>query len=88
MRIKLTASAHHRNGICGEPFEVSLFEHDGDEYVGILLDESAADVLGSVPCFVLNMDMLKDGNVRFTENSWRGDHFADALRKAIKEQEE
>jgi dTMP kinase len=33
--------------------------------------------------FVLDVDMAAAGNIKFFENSWRGDHFTDAIRKAI-----
>lgn len=73
----------HRNGITGEGFYVILFDCDGREMVAIMLDKQARDILGSVPTFVLDIDMLKDGNIAFAENSWRGDWFDQWLRPAL-----
>jgi len=87
MKIKLIDSAYHRNGIAGEGFDVALFEHDGEEFLGIILSRWAGEQLGSIPCFVLRMDLLKENNIRFFENSWRGDTFASALRDALEAKE-
>jgi hypothetical protein len=35
---------------------------------------------GTGQCAVLDANMSADGNVRFGENSWRGDDFEDQLR--------
>ncbi len=70
---------YHRNGICGAPFHVILFEDKGEEAsrkVGIVFD-SAYHVA------VLDVDKLADGNITFGHNSWRGDVFELELRAAI-----
>jgi len=80
MKLKIIAIAHHRNGICGAPFDVVLFDDQGPERsrkVAILFEE---------PHFraVLGVDKLAEGDIAFGSNSWRGDHYEHDLRKAIR----
>jgi hypothetical protein len=79
MKITIIAIAHHRNGICGAPFAVVLFENTGPEgsrKIGILFDEP-------YHCAVLDVAKLAAGDIAFLSNSWRGDHYEPHLRKAI-----
>ena len=79
MKLNIIAIAHHRNGICGAPFGVVLFEDSGPEgsrKVGIVFDEPHH-------CAVLDVARLTAGDIRFGSNSWRGDHYEPALRKAV-----
>ncbi|RPJ36895.1 MAG: hypothetical protein EHM35_07345 [Planctomycetaceae bacterium] len=88
-KIKVLAIDSHRNGIYGQPFSVVLFEWRDDgkarRMLGIELGEEAEKDLGAAPTFVVDVDMAAAGNVEFGHNSWRGDHFTGALRKAIAE---
>jgi len=71
---------YHRNGICGAPFHVVLFDDVDDENtrkVGILFDEP-------YHCAVLDVAKLASGSIAFGFNSYRGDRFEESLRKAIK----
>jgi hypothetical protein len=80
MNLKIIAFAHHRNGICGAPFDVILFEDAGPEgsrKLAILFKKEAH-------CAVLDVDKLAQGDIAFGSNSWRGDHFEQPLRKAIR----
>jgi len=77
----LTNIAHHRNGICGDPFWVVLFRYkDGDDehrLVGIVF--SAANRVA-----VLDADQTAAGHIAFGQgNSWRGDEFEDWLRAQV-----
>jgi len=89
MDIQVKSMDSHRNGICGQPFHVVLFDWKDDDtgqmrhMLGIELGEEAQTDLGLAPTFVLDVDMAAAGNVKIFENSWRGDTFTDALRKAI-----
>ena len=78
--LKVIAIAGHRNGVGGWPFDVVLLE-DGGEHgslkVGIVFEEPGQ-------CAVLDVGKLAEGNVRFGENSWRGDVYEWALREAIR----
>ena len=82
VKIKLIAHDHHRNGICGSPFSVALFEWDDDglprTMVGLLWEDEELE-----GCGVLDVNELAKGNVGFGSNSWRGDHFHDDLLAAI-----
>ena len=76
---KILAIACHRNGICGAPFHVVLFEDDGNEgsrKVGIVF-ESPSHIA------VLDVTELSDGDIAFGSNSWRGDTYEPYLRNAI-----
>lgn len=71
--IKLLANAYHRNGVCGDPFFVSLFR-DIDGTTKLAVD------FGEFKFAVLQVDKLAAGDIAFGSNSWRGDHYADDLR--------
>ena len=80
MRIKTLATARHRNGVAGQPFEVILFKEygpGGSRKAGIVFDEPHY-------CAVLDIGLLAAGDIAFGSNSWRGDHFEQSLRKAIR----
>jgi hypothetical protein len=79
MKLSIIAIAHHRNGICGAPFAVVLFEDGGPEgsrKIGILFDEP-------YHCAVLDVAKLAAGDIAFLSNSWRGDQFEPHLRAAL-----
>jgi hypothetical protein len=80
MNLTIIDFARHRNGICGAPFAVVLFQDTGPEgsrKVAILFEEPCH-------CAVLDVDKLAQGDIKFTSNSWRGDVFEGSLRKAIR----
>jgi hypothetical protein len=80
MKLTINSIACHRNGICGEPFTVVLFEDQGPEgsrKVAILFDEPHY-------CAVLDVAKLAAGDIEFGSNSWRGDTYEAPLRQAIK----
>jgi hypothetical protein len=80
MKLKRILSiAYHRNGIGGAPFHVILFEDRGEEgsrKVAVVFEE---------PCHiaVLDVAMLAAGDIAFGSNSWRGDVYEPAMRRAI-----
>lgn len=83
---KATAASVHRNGVSGTPFKVVLFKFTEDgvtrNMVGIQFqdDDGTYDLAATA---VLDVDMLKAGEIEFAGgNSWRGDHFADDIKKA------
>ena len=79
MKLKIIAIAHHRNGICGAPFDAVLFEDSGAEgsrKLAILFEEA-------YQCAVLDVARLAAGDIAFGSNSWRGDTYEPHLRKAI-----
>ena len=79
MKLKIIAIAHHRNGICGAPFDVVLFQDygsDGSRKVAVLFEEP-------YHCAVLDVDQLAAGDIAFGSNSWRGDKYEPQLRQAV-----
>lgn len=78
MKLEIITLAYHRNGISGAPFHVVLFHEEDSRKVGILFDREAH-------CAVLDVDRLHQGDIAFGSNSWRGDRFEPALRKAVAE---
>ena len=80
-KIKVTDVASHRNGICGAPFHVVLFEEAEGTQVGIVFDEPHH-------CAVLNVQKLSQGDIKFGSNSYRGDLYEPLLRNAIRKNEE
>lgn len=80
MSLTIIDIAHHRNGVCGAPFAVVLFEDagaEGSSKVAVLFEQDGQ-------CAVLDIDKLAQGDIAFGSNSWRGDHFEPSLRKAIR----
>jgi len=71
---------HHRNGICGSPFDVVLFEDTEatGRKMAILFEPQYC-------CAVLDVDKLAAGDIAFRSNSWRGDVYEPLLREAIKQ---
>ena len=77
---KVIATAHHRNGISGTPFDVCLFKdkETGETFVGIM----PSDEENHSNAFVLSVDRLAKGDIAFGSNSWRGDNYAKELKEA------
>lgn len=68
---------YHRNGICGAPFHVLLFrDPDEGRMLGVVFEEA-------YHVAVFQLDKLAVGNIAFGVNSWRGDRYEPALRRAI-----
>lgn len=70
---KIIAADHHRNGVCGVPFTVVLFEDagSGETMVAICPDDDPV----FENAYVLSVDRLKNGDISFGSNSWRGDNY-------------
>jgi hypothetical protein len=80
-KLHILAKSHHRNGIGGNPFVVSVVQddEDGDRKLVIMFDEKYSTA-------VLSLDkLIWDGTITFGENSYRGDMFDDALRDKLTE---
>lgn len=78
--------SYHRNGVSGAGFWAVVFEAEGNDY-----DNDKERMLGTVfestgHCAVVSIDRLPD--IRFSFNSWRGDHFEPQLRDWIKKAED
>jgi hypothetical protein len=78
------AADNHRNGVSGAPFDVVLFEDDGESgsrKVGILFEPGAE----GCHCAVLDVDKLAAGDIAWRSNSWRGDRYEGMIRGAIEQ---
>ena len=83
MKLTIIDIAFHRNGICGAPFYVVLFEDHGAEgsrKVAIVFLEPHY-------CAVLDVAKLAAGDIAFGSNSWRGDNYEPSLREATDKHE-
>lgn len=81
---------YHRNGVSGEGFHTILFDmpvKDTDEkieMIGFVFTEENEGKGYTAQCYgVLAVNRLAEGNARFFDNSWRGDHFIVELLDAI-----
>jgi len=93
MNLIIEEIAHHRNGVSGESFDVIKFVcPENGNMIGIVFDlnwihdhktQTARQQTWNGRVAVLNRDLLAEGNIRFGENSWRGDHYEQDLRDAI-----
>ena len=66
--------AYHRNGISGAGFHAVTFEDDGRTFVSTVFEAEG---------HIAVLEIAQLPVVTFGENSWRGDRYADYLRKAI-----
>lgn len=83
---------HHRNGVSGRGFYAVTFEcpENGPMVAAVFPNGEDEDGL---PTFnmdepeiaVFHLGLLGDGNIRFGENSWRGDHYHRELTEAIRQ---
>ncbi len=84
MRLDIREVSYHRNGISGNGFHVVQFKFKEDgvslNMIGIVFEEP-----GNVAVF--DRQLLSVGIAEFIKNSWRGDRFEPALRRAIKRYE-
>jgi len=84
-KIKVTDIAYHRNGVMGNGFfAVAFLNKDGNKNMRMVA--TVFEERGNIA--VLNVDLLASGNIKFAENSWRGDNFEPELRAEIKKWED
>jgi hypothetical protein len=84
MKLKIIDIARHRNGVCGEPFDLVLFQDrgaEGSRKIGIVFEAPHH-------CAVLDVAKLADGDIAFRSNSWRGDTYEPHLREVIRTHQE
>lgn len=69
---------YHRNGVGGIGFHIVKFTQPSEgPMLGIVFPEDGAVA-------VFNRDKLKEDEIRFFYNSWRGDVYEPYLREAIR----
>ena len=74
--IQIVASARHRNGVGGVPFQVSIFEDAGRRFLSFDFGKNRG--FGMV-----DLDLAAAGDIQYGSNSWRGDQYEKAVREAI-----
>jgi hypothetical protein len=76
--LEVVDSDYHRNGVGGMGFKVALVDDpdEGDTKLVIMFEREYYTA-------VLSLDKLKDGDIAFGSNSYRGDRFDDVLRKQL-----
>jgi hypothetical protein len=81
MNLKIETVASHRNGISGELFYAITFRDESlsRNMVAVVFPNDE----GYIRTAVLDRDMVGQGNVKFFENSWRGDYYHRDLCEAI-----
>ena len=87
-RLRLIDIAARRNGICGAPFHVVLFEEPTkeEERLGVPVSTKVAVVFDAAHhCAVLDADKIMKFDIVFGSNSWRGDRYEPTLRNHIKQ---
>jgi len=72
--VRVLSQAHHRNGVGGEPFVVSLFDVADDEGISHFLAMSFGNTRHEFidRTGVLDLKLAADGVIAFGDNSWRG----------------
>jgi hypothetical protein len=79
MKLTILDIDYHRYGIAGAPFHAIIFQGDLDTpgiKLGVVFDQKWHTA-------VLDIGKLGNRDIRFGSNSWRGDQYEPALRKAI-----
>jgi len=79
MKLTIIDIACHRNGVCGAPFDVVLFEDHGPQgsrKLVVLFADAGY-------CVVLDMAKLTASDIAFGSNSWRGDCYESPLRSLV-----
>ena len=83
--MKIIKVASHRNGICGDPFDVGIIEDNKETGVTkrLLVIQFDENNLSGNNCMtaVLDIDLLNDNVIEFGKNSWRGDRYHDEFKK-------
>jgi hypothetical protein len=88
MNIKPLKVAHHRNGVGGEPFHCVIFDKEEDgqttRMLAVRFPDDEGEGYQNPRIAVFDIALLYESVIEFGENSFRGDHFADDIDKAIK----
>lgn len=80
---KLKSIAHHRNGVGGCPFYVAVIQEGRDKMLAVTFNDEPAHVRTAI----FDLKLLADGNIKFGENSYRGDHYHQFMLDEIKKHE-
>lgn len=76
MKLEILASDYHRNGVCGQGFKVFLAkDEEARTMLVVQFPPEASKKVGLRLCAAFEVAKLAAGNIRFGENSWRGDDY-------------
>ena len=84
MKLTVEQIEYHRNGVCGVPFHVVIAKEQGRNMLIVRFDKKADKRADGVLCAAFDLDLLSKGDIRFGQNSWRGDWYAIEVDKAIR----
>ena len=84
---KVTDLHYHRNGISGLGFYVAIVKEDGRDMLVIRFPKEADRQTGNVVCAAFDLELLEKRDIVFGSNSYRGDHYATLMDKAIEVRE-
>lgn len=88
MTLKLKSMDYHRNGCSGLGFHVLIAEERGDgrkrDMLIVRCPKETDKDAGGVACFVFSLAELDKRNVKFGQNSFRGDHYHEFADQEIK----
>lgn len=78
---KLVSLQYHRNGVSEAGFYVAIIKEKEEgcaerEMLVIQTDDT---------CLAFDLKLLDERNIKFMENSWRGDYYRDIMKKHISE---
>jgi hypothetical protein len=92
---EIESVAYHRNGVNGEGFFAGIFgaSVDGEPphaFLGVIFpseeDENKAG--GNPRIAIFDLELLKQHDIGFGSNSWRGDMFVEVMESVIAAQHE
>jgi hypothetical protein len=86
---QLKEIAYHRNGICGEGFHVAIVESEiepGDvrKMLCVTFGAHEEGTAGGYRTAVFDLALLAQDNIKFGQNSWRGDHWHPFMCETVK----
>jgi hypothetical protein len=89
--VRVTSHSHHRNGISGKCATMVLFDwtdDDGNErkMLGVITDletKEEQERKFNGECYILDVTLAAAGQIDWTTNAWRGDHFENILRDKV-----
>ena len=97
LNIKIKTLNYHRNGVCGEGFYTGILNDSISKKLFVYFpnidkdgrvtktnpDETVWNFL-PIRTAILDAELVGENITEFGENSWRGDHYSDAIFDAIK----
>jgi hypothetical protein len=80
---KVKELCYHRNGVSGLGFHVGIIKDGNQEMLVIRFPKESDNGAGGVLCAAFDLALLDKRNIKFGDNSWRGDVYAEVIDKEI-----